>query len=95
MAATLIESRKLTLDSGAIIQIRVWRLPAITEERPHGLKYSLYYAHRGTRIIGYDNEHGKGNHRHYRDREEAYRFTTFEKLVSDFWEDVRREIGRE
>jgi hypothetical protein len=94
-AAELIESQKITLNDGAIVQIRIWRLPQLTAERPHGLKYSLFYGRDGERIVGYDNETGKGDHRHYRNREERYAFTTFASLVSDFWRDVMREIEHE
>lgn len=93
--ASLIENRKSVLESGAIIQIRVWRLPRPTHERPHGLKYSLFYGRPGERIIGYDNEAGKGDHKHYRNREEAYIFISLEKLIADFEADVRREIENE
>jgi hypothetical protein len=92
MAATLIQNRRLDLRNGTIIQIRIWKLPDTTDERPHGLKYSLFYGRPGERIVGYDNERGKGDHRHYRDREEVYTFTTMEKLIADFWTDVRKEI---
>ena len=94
MAAIPIESQKLVLDDGAIIQIRVWRLPAATRERPHQLKYSLFYGRPGERIVGYDNEIGKGDHRHYRDREEPYRFSNYETLIRDFMNDVRKERTR-
>jgi hypothetical protein len=93
--ASLIEDRKAVLDTGAIIQIRIWRLPRATSERPHGLKYSLFYGRPGERIIGYDNEAGKGDHRHYRDREESYAFVSLEQLVADFEADVRKEIENE
>lgn len=93
--ASLIENRKLLLASGAIVQIRIWRLPQTTEERPHGLKYSLFYGFGGKQVIGYDNEAGKGDHRHYREREERYRFTTMERLIADFEADIRREIANE
>jgi hypothetical protein len=94
MGAQLVENRKLTLDDGSIIQIRIWRLPAITAERPHGLKYSLVYGRQGERIIRYDNEAGKGDHRHYRGKEKSYRFTTYEELIRDFMDDVSRELRR-
>lgn len=94
MVAVLIENRKLTLDDGAIIQIRIWRLPAASAERPHGLKYSLFYGRPGERIIGYDNEAGKGDHRHYRGKEKSYRFTNYENLIRDFMDDVRKELKR-
>jgi hypothetical protein len=43
---------------------------------------------KGERIVGYDNERGKGDHRHYGDREEPYIFTTMEQLLDDFERDV-------
>ena len=49
----------------------------------------------GQRIVGYDNEAGKGDHRHYRDREEPYTLTSLEQLVADFEADVRKEIANE
>ncbi|WP_281977955.1 toxin-antitoxin system TumE family protein [Pseudorhizobium flavum] len=90
--ARLILDRKLLLDDGRIIQIRVWRLPEVDAERPHGLKYSLFFGRAGERIIGYDNEKGKGDHRHYRSREEPYRFSSLEQLIRDFENDVEREM---
>jgi hypothetical protein len=94
MVAIPIEIQKLNLDDGAIIQIKVWRLPVTTRVRPHGLKYSLFYGRPGERIVGYDNEIGKGDHRHYRDREEPYRFINYETLIRDFMNDVRKERTR-
>jgi hypothetical protein len=93
--AVLLQNRRLDLANGMIVQIRIWELPQQTDERPHGLKYSLFYGRKGECIIGYDNEAGKGDRRHYRDREEPYAFVTMEQLVSDFWSDVRKEIEHE
>lgn len=69
----------------------IWRLPSASAERPHGLKYSLFFGRDGERIVGYDNEAGKGDHRHLRGTEEAYVFTDVDALVADFLADVRRE----
>ncbi len=85
----------MVLDSGAIVEIKVRQLPQATDERPHGLKYSLFYGRPGQRIVGYDNESGKGDHRHVRGREWPYRFTSFEALLSDFWRDVDKETRDE
>ena len=82
---------KAVLSDGAIIEMTIWRLPEPDAERPHGLKYSLYYGRAGERIVGYDNETGKGDHRHYREREEPYAFTDVQTLVADFLADLRRE----
>lgn len=91
--ATLIMDQKLHLEDGLIIQMKVWRIPQSSVERPHGLKYSLFFGRRGERIIGYDNEAGKGDHRHYRKREEAYRFDSLEAMIRDFEDDIRREMA--
>jgi hypothetical protein len=45
------------------------------------------------REAGYDNERGKGDHRHYQGAETAYGFTSVERLVADFWADVRALQG--
>jgi len=95
MLATLIEHRKIILADGAIIEIRIWALPGSTSERPHGLKYSLFYGRDGERIVGYDSERDKGDHRHYRDREEPYLFRNMQGLIEDFEADVRKEISHE
>lgn len=93
--ASPIFEHKRVLDDGAIIQIKVWQLPSPNPERPHGLKYSLFFGRPGERIVGYDNGAGKGDHRHYRNVEEPYRFITLEQLISDFEQDVEREMLNE
>lgn len=46
------------------------KLPEADAERPHGLKYLLYYGTGDECLVRYDNERGKGDHRHYGEREE-------------------------
>jgi hypothetical protein len=41
------------------------------------------------RLVGYDNERGKGDHRHAESREEPYIFTTPEALIATFLADVK------
>jgi hypothetical protein len=41
-----------------------------------------------TCVLRYDNEAGKGDHRHSGIREETYRFTTIDALLADFSHDV-------
>ena len=91
--ATLEIYAKREYASGEIVEMTVWRLPATNSERPHGLKYSLYYGRDGKRIVGYDNERGKGDHRHIREIEEDYAFTTIERLIADFMESVEKIGG--
>jgi hypothetical protein len=64
--------------------------PKVNIERPNGLKYRLFFERGGQRLVGYDNERGKGDHKHILDIEKRYKFTSIEKLVSDFLSDVER-----
>ena len=69
----------------------IWKLDRPDPDRSHGFKYRLFYGRKGQRIVGYDNEKGKGDHRHYRGREEPYVFTTVGRLIEDFNADVKKE----
>jgi hypothetical protein len=63
-----------------------WVLPAPTADRPHGLKYRLYCGSGGRCVVRYDNETGKGDHRHYGRREEAWVFESdCERLTEWVW----------
>jgi hypothetical protein len=92
--AVLVYQDKGLLPDSAIIELEIWQLPEKPEERPHGFKYSLYYGEDGKRIIGYDNERGKGDHRHYSDREEDYVFVSVDSLINDFLQDARNHRSK-
>ena len=68
----------------------IWQPPQASSERPHGLKYRSFFGRGGQRLVGYDTERGKGDHKHILDNERRYKFTSIEKLVSDFLSDVER-----
>ena len=54
----------------------------------HGFECWLVFVRDGHRVVGYDNERGKGDHRHFLGREFAYRFTSADQLIADFLADV-------
>jgi len=56
----------------------------------HGYKYRLVYIVNGVRVLGYDNERGKGDHRHLDGTQSPYTFTTPTQLLADFRHDVER-----
>lgn len=91
MAARLIFRSKFVYPGGAIREMVLWRLPKQTKERPHGFKYRLHYIDESAEVsVRYDNETGKGDHRHVGASEEPYEFKGVEKLVSDFLLDIER-----
>jgi len=74
-------------------EMTLWRVPVPVPPSRHDLKYSLFYGRQGVREIGYDNERGKGDHRHFQGTERDYDFTSVETLLDDFWNDVRELRG--
>lgn len=87
MLATLLFSKKQDHGDG-FVELVIWRLPRPTPDRPHGLKYRLVYVVDGRRVVGYDNETGKGDHKHLGARELPYRFVDVSTLIADFLKDV-------
>ncbi len=54
----------------------------------HSFKYRLALVSEGICILRYDNEAGKGDHKHKDGREVPYRFSDLDALQVDFWTDV-------
>ena len=94
MKATPLFRLKYELDDGAIVEMVIWGLPRPVPGSQHKFKYRLYFGKGGKRIVGYDNERGKGDHRHLRGAEQAYQFVSTEKLVEDFLADVEEARRR-
>jgi hypothetical protein len=93
MDAVLIIRDRRVFQDGCILEIVVWKVPEPVPPTVHGLKYRLFYGRPGERIVGYDNERGKGDHRHVHGREEPYVFRSFESLLDDFESDVMKARG--
>jgi hypothetical protein len=91
--ADLLFHQRIDYADGAIVELVLWRVPTPVLPSSHKLKYSLFYGHPGVRLVGYDNERGKGDHRHFQGRETAYVFSSVEQLMVDFWRDMRSLRG--
>jgi hypothetical protein len=83
-----IAQAKEVRDDGSIIQISVWALPEPVPPCTHLYKYRLYYGRGGVCFVRYDNERGKGDHKHLGSTEHPYPFTTLDVLLNDFETDV-------
>jgi len=93
--AVLVLHEKIVRDDGAIVELVVWQLPLATSDRPHALKYRLYFGRGGKCLVRYDNEKGKGDHRHIRGKQTPYRFVSLAKLRRDFESDMRKYGGED
>jgi hypothetical protein len=97
MKANLLLHRRIVLAIDAFAEITVWRVPQSVPPSGHQFKYRLAYVVAGQCVLRYDNERGKGDHRHLGADEESYPFTTPEQLMADFNADILRwnhENGR-
>jgi len=94
MDAELLHYERIDYDDGGIVEMVLWRVPSPVPPSTHDLKYSLFYGRPGVREVGYDNERGKGDHRHLQGVESAYIFSSVEQLMIDFWSDVRAVRGK-
>jgi len=82
--AGLITRFKDVTPEGGIIELVVWRVPSPVAPSSHGFQYRAVYSLKGKRIVGFDNERGKGDHCHVGSIERPYVFSSVEQLVEDF-----------
>ena len=90
MKATELFRRRVVLSENRFVELVLWRLPQPLAGSTHAFKYRLAYVVNAECVLRYDNEAGKGDHRHWGGREVRYEFSTPEKLLADFRQDIER-----
>ena len=85
---------RITYAASAFAELARWRVPKPVAGSRNRFKYRLVYVVDGVCVIRYDNESGKGDHRHVAGRESSYAFTTPDQLIAAFQRDIAR-WGRE
>lgn len=90
MGADLLLHERHQLGAAAFVELRIWRVPNPVRGSDHAYKYALAYVVAAECVLRYDNEAGKGDHKHLGAVETVYRFTTPAALLADFWQDVDR-----
>jgi hypothetical protein len=88
-AVELLRTRIIHADA-AFAELALWQVPKPLAGSAHRFKYRLAYVVGGVCVLRYDNEDGKGDHRHFGGRQSAYAFTTPDKLLADFQRDISR-----
>lgn len=92
MKAELLMRERRVLEGG-FIEVVVWRLPQPVSGSTHSLKYRLAYVVDSECVLRYDNEAGKGDHRHVGTEEMPYVFISVDQLLEDFLADVAEWKG--
>ena len=90
MKAIELLRRRVVYSESMFAELVLWRVPKPLKGSKHAYKYQLAYVADGECVLRYDNEAGKGDHRHYSGKESAYAFVSPEKLVADFQRDIAR-----
>lgn len=90
MQAQPIIRDRIEYGDDAVAHITVWQVPRPVPGSVHVYKYRLAFVVDGECVLRYDNEPGKGDHRHYGAQESAYGFTSLAQLLADFAVDVER-----
>ena len=90
MKAVELVRTRIVYSESAFAELVLWRLPKAIEGSSHRYKYRLAYVVHGECVLRYDNEAGKGDHRHFAGKERTYEFTTPDKLIADFQHDIAR-----
>ena len=90
MEPSLLLDERRVLAEEAFVEMVVWRLPPPLPGSPHRFKYRLALVVKGNYVLRFDNEAGKGDHKHVGREEIPYVFTSAEALLHDFWNEVDR-----
>ena len=90
MRATALMRRRVVLAPDAFAEVTIWRVPQPVPPSAHAFKYRLAYVVGGECVVRYDNERGKGDHRHVGTVTTPYAFSTPDRLTADFDADIRR-----
>ena len=86
--ATLIRKTRSFMRVGVFVEILIWHVPVAVRGSLHQFKYSLALVADGECVLRYDNEAGKGDHRHIGATEGPYAFGGIDQLLADFRADV-------
>jgi len=90
MKAVQLVRTHVALSASAFAELVLWQLPKPVAGSAHSFKYRLAYVVNGVCVLRYDNEGGKGDHRHFGGKESLYKFSTPEQLIADFQRDIAR-----
>ena len=90
MKARELFNRRVSVSRQSFAELVMWEVPESITGSTHSYKYRLAFVVAGVCVLRYDNETGKGDHRHVKGKELQYRFVSVDQLVADFFEDVKR-----
>ena len=90
MKAVQLLRTRITYSDTAFADLVLWQLPKSIVGSVHRFTYRVAHVVGGVCVVRYDNEIGKGDHRHFGGKQSSYTFTTPDRLIADFQHDIVR-----
>jgi len=88
--AKLIFSYRTAFADTVFVELVAWEVPTPLRGSRHRYKYRLALVADDVCVLRYDNEAGKGDHKHVGDKEYRYDFIDLDQLRRDFLVEARR-----
>jgi len=88
MKAVQLVHARIAYSEVAFAELVLWQVPKPAIGSTHGFKYRPAYVVHNVCVLRYDNEIGKGDHRHLGAKDSEYKFTTPDQLIADFQGDI-------
>jgi hypothetical protein len=85
MPARLLLRERRVVGEGRFAEVVIWELAGAVSGSSHEFKYRLAFVVDGVCVIRFDNEAGKGDHKHIGEEQAPYTFTSLAQLIHDFW----------
>jgi hypothetical protein len=90
MKAELLARDKINLEDDLWLEAVLWSVPVPVRGSRHSYKYRLALIDSDVCVLRYDNEAGKGDHKHMGETEVPYTFSTIDDLWASFFTDIQR-----
>lgn len=90
MKATELLRHRIPYSETSFAELVLWQLPKPLPGSTHRFKYRLALVVRGECVLRYDDESGKGDHRHCKGRKSAFSVQSPEQLIQAFPRDIAR-----
>ncbi|WP_395754789.1 DUF6516 family protein [Edwardsiella ictaluri] len=88
-AQLIYKKREVLKGENEFADIVVWAVAPSVLGSYHGYKYRLAYVVNGVCVMRYDNEAGKGDHKHIGGSELPVMFSDLTDLIEQFYADIQ------
>jgi Family of unknown function (DUF6516) len=88
MPARLLLRERRIIGEDRFADIVIWQLPRRAPGSSHRFKYRLAFVVDQVCVLRFDNESGKGDHKHIGEEQVVYDFISLTQLVADFWNEI-------